>query len=163
MIFYPVFVQSPNLETLTKELMTALALANVNCGNANGFYVEVPDHITLEQVQTVVDAHDPATLTTSQQESAQAASAKTALKTLMTGLHGLSAADKGYALYCRIFAARDGANQATLDGITNRATATAYITGLPEWGAMTAASRAFFAKELEANAGLTMVLLLVLT
>lgn len=89
--------------------------------------------------------------------------ARNTLQTLMNGLDGLNAADKGYAVYGRIFAARNGATQQTIDGITNKATAQAYITGLTEWQNMTAASKAFFAKELEANAGLTMVLLLVLT
>ena len=104
-----------------------------------------------------------AELNTAQAETTQADNAKTALQALMSGLHALSANDKGYAVYGRIFAARNGANLATIDGITNKATAQAYITGLSEWQAMTQASRNFFAKELEANAGLTMVLMLVLT
>jgi hypothetical protein len=97
-----------------------------------------------------------------QAESNQANSAQSNLKSLMNGLQGLSASDKGYAIYCRLFAWRNGANQATLDAIIDRATAVAYITGLSEWQAMTAASKNFFAKELEANAALCQVLLLVL-
>lgn len=127
------------------------------------FIIVTHDNLTDNGLQTIIDNHNPASLTTEQQESAQATNAKTALQALMSGLHGLSAQDKGYALYGRIFAARNGANQATIDGITNKATAQAYITGLPEWTNMTAASKAFFAKELEANAGVCMVLLLVLT
>lgn len=125
----------------------------------NGNVDITPDTPTLEA------ALDSATvqLTTAQTEAAQANTAKATLQNLMSGLHALSAQDKGYAVYGRIFAARNGANQATVDGITNKATAQAYITGLAEWQNMTAASRAFFAKELEANAGLCMVLMLVLT
>lgn len=82
MIFYPTFAQAPNLETLTKELIAALAIDSAACGNANGFYVEVPDHITLEQVQTVVNAHNPATLTTAQQTRAEDTNARTTLLSL---------------------------------------------------------------------------------
>ena len=158
--------QAPNTDKLTDELMTALSLTrdNVGVSVASGrCFVTVPDGVTLEQVQPIVTAHNPATQTTAQQELAQANSAKTALKNLMNGLHSLSVNDKGYALYGRIFAATNNANQATIDAIVDRATAVAYITGLPEWQALTAVSKNFFAKELEANAGLCRVLLVVLT
>jgi hypothetical protein len=130
---------------------------------------EVLDDDTLTDITpsipTLESALDAALVTssTANAETTQAANAKTALQALMSGLHTLSAQDKGYAVYGRIFAARNNATQQTIDGITNKASAVAYITGLAEWQAMTAASKAFFAKELEANAGLTMVLLLVLT
>lgn len=160
---YPTFAQAPNTDTLTAELNVAFSITNAACGYDGARFVEVPDDITLQQAQTVVDAHNPATLTNAQQETTQANTARNQLKLLMMGLHGLSVEDKGYAVYCRLFAWRNGANQATLDGIINRATAAAYITSLPEWTNMTAASRAFMAKKLEADAALCQVLLLVLS
>lgn len=118
-----------------------------------------PDTMTLEAALDSANTQ----LTVTSSESAQAASAKSTLQTLMAGLHGLSANDKGYAIYGRIFAFRNGANQTIIDGITNKATAQAYITGLAEWQALPAAAKNFLAKELEANAGLCTALLLVLT
>jgi hypothetical protein len=95
-------------------------------------------------------------------EATQAESARNALKALMNGLHGLSASDKGYALYCRLLASRDGASNATINGIVDRPTAVAYVTSKPEWTAATAATRNLIADILEADAALCMVLLLVL-
>lgn len=153
-----------NRDKLHEEFDAAFGAGAARHGYDGAHFVDTTNEsITLQQVQTVIDAHNPANLTTQQQEVNQAATAGNVLKALMAGLHGLSAADKGYALYGRIFASRNGASQPTIDGITDKASAVAYITGLAQWQAMTAASRAFFAMELEANAGMCMVLLLVLT
>lgn len=95
-------------------------------------------------------------------EANQALSAKTALKALTNGLHNLSANDKGYALYCRLLAWRDGATQQTINAIVDRPSAVAYITSKPEWINATAATRALLGDILEADAALCMVLLLVL-
>jgi hypothetical protein len=103
-----------------------------------------------------------ANLTVESSEATQAQTARNALKSLMTGLHGLSANDKGYALYCRLLAWRDGANNATINAIVDRASAAAYVTAKPEWTNATAATRALLADILEADAALCMVLMLVL-
>lgn len=117
-----------------------------------------PDTATLE---TALDSAN-AEIVVQASETTQATTARSNLKSLMSGLQDLSATDKGYAVYCRLFAWRNGANQATIDGIINRATATSYITNLPEWQNLPAASRVFMAKVLEADAALAQVLLLIL-
>lgn len=153
-----------NIESLMATIRAAYPEASQG---ENGFRVHniSPENeaTVSADLDSIIAAHNPSVQTTLQLETTQANSARAQLQALITGLSGLSATDKGYAVYCRLFAWRNGANQATLDGITNKATAQAYITGLAEWQAMTAASRAFFAKELEANAALCQVLLLVLT
>lgn len=65
---YPTFAQAPNTDMLTLELNTAFLITTAGCGfeGALGRFVEVPDNITLQQVQTVVDNHNPATLTSEQ-------------------------------------------------------------------------------------------------
>jgi hypothetical protein len=116
---------------------------------------------TIATAQWVADRG--AEIEAHQFDTAQVGVARNDLSALMSGLSGLSATDKGYAVYCRLFAWRNGANQATIDGITNRATATAYITNLAEWQNLPVASRAFMAKVLEADAALCQVLILVLS
>jgi hypothetical protein len=125
----------------------------------NGNVDITPDTPTLEA------ALDSATitLTTAQQETAQAVNAKTALQQLMTGLHGLSAEDKGYAIYCRLLAYRNNATQQVIFGIVDRATAAAYVTSLPQWTNVPATSKPMMALMLETNAALTQVLILVLS
>lgn len=68
MRLYPTFAQAPNTDQLTIELNTAFSINNAGCGYEGmlGRFVEVPDNITLQQVQTVVNAHNPAILTTEQ-------------------------------------------------------------------------------------------------
>lgn len=66
---YPAFAQTPNWATLTDELNTAFGISNAGCGYDGARFVEIPDNITLEQVQTVVAAHNPATLTTEQSKA----------------------------------------------------------------------------------------------
>lgn len=68
---FPTFAQAPNTNSLVLELNAALSIVDAACGfeGAGNYFVEVPDNITLQQVQTVVDAHDPATLTSEQQKS----------------------------------------------------------------------------------------------
>lgn len=121
--------------------------------------VSVEDETTID---AIIAAHDPQSLTTIQRETAQAATARTNLKNLMNGLHGLSAEDKSYAIACRIMAQKDGANNQTIMAIVDRVTATAYVTSKPEWTGATAATRALVGDVLEMIAGLTQVLLLVL-
>jgi hypothetical protein len=117
-----------------------------------------PNQVTLE---AALDSANAA-LSVVSSEASQASAAKTALKALMTGLHGLSANDKGYALYCRMMALRDGATQQTINNIVDRPSAVSYVTSKPEWTAATAATRALLADVLEADATMCMVLLLVL-
>jgi hypothetical protein len=69
MRYYPTFAQSPNEAQLTIELNTAFSITNAGCGYDGRQFVDVPDNITLQQVQTVVDAHNPATLTADQQKA----------------------------------------------------------------------------------------------
>jgi hypothetical protein len=116
---------------------------------------------TIATAQWIADRE--AEVVVRQFDAAQVGVARSDLSALMSGLSGLSATDKGYAVYCRLFAWRNGANQATIEGIINRATATTYITNLPEWQNLPIASRAFNAKVLETNAALCQVLVLVLS
>lgn len=71
MRLYPIFPQIPNTDSLTRELNQALGISSAGCGfeGAGNYFVEVPDNITLQQVQTVVDAHNPGSLTTEQQKA----------------------------------------------------------------------------------------------
>jgi hypothetical protein len=118
-----------------------------------------PDTATLESALDGANA----TIATTQAEVTQANSAKTALQNLMTGLEGLSAEDKGYAIYCRLMAYRNNATQQVIFGIVDRATAAAYVTSLPQWTNVPATSKPMMQLMLETNAALTQVLLLVLS
>lgn len=71
MRLYPLFPQPPNTHTLVIELNTAFGISNAACGfeGAGKYFVEVPDGITLQQVQGVINAHDPATLTPEQRRA----------------------------------------------------------------------------------------------
>lgn len=164
---YPITVQQPpNMDLLGYELSIAFDVPRDTCGireQNRQYFAHVPDGITLEQVQAVVNAHNPALLTTAQQETEQATNAKTALQQLMMGLHGLSAEDKGYAIYCRLLAHRNNASPQVIFGIVNRATAAAYVTSLPQWNNVPATSKPMLALMMETNAALTQVLLLVLS
>lgn len=121
--------------------------------------VNVEDEVTID---AIIAAHDPQSLTTIQRETVQAATAKTTLQALMSGLHGLSAEDKSYAIACRIMAQKDGANNQVVIAIVDRATATAYVTSKPEWTGATAATRALVGDVLEMIAGITQMMLVVL-
>lgn len=125
--------------------------------------VAAPDEATLLGLLATWQAAYDAQITTQQQEAAQADSARTNLQGLMQGLQGLSAEDKSYAIACRIMAHKDGATQQTILSIVDRATAVAYITSKPEWTGATAATRALVGDVLEMVAGITQVLLVVLT
>lgn len=154
-----------NMDKLRAELVAVYADVT-GVSSAKGIYYAtlIADSlVTQQQLQVIVDVHNAAILTTEQQETAQASSAQANLKTLMTGLHGLSAQDKGYALYCRLMAVGDGASNQVIMGIIDRPTAVAYVTAKPEWVAATAATRNLLADVLEADARLCQVLLLVLT
>lgn len=121
-------------------------------------------HITDgNAIRDTFEAEYVSRITQKQQEATQAAGAKTSLQGLMTGLHGLSAEDKSYAIACRIMAVKDGATQQTILGIVDRPTAVAYITSKPEWTGATVATRALVGDVLEMIAGITQVLLVVLT
>lgn len=113
------------------------------------FYVNEADGTGI---QTVYNAHNANTLTTEQQETTQAVSAKTALQTLMTGLHGLSARDKGYVVLARIIASNDGASTPAILGLTTRANATAYVVTRANWLAVPSAARPMLGDILEAQA-----------
>lgn len=66
---YPTFAQTPNYDVLKQELNTALSINSADCGYDGHYFVEVPENITSQQVQTIVNAHNPATLTTEQQKA----------------------------------------------------------------------------------------------
>lgn len=96
-------------------------------------------------------------------EAAQVSSAKATRNNLMTGLHNLSDADKGYVIACRIMAYKDGATNQVIMAIVDRATATSYITSKPEWTNAPAATRNLVADVLEMFAGIVQVSLPSLT
>lgn len=151
---------------LIVELQTAIP--KINGVDSNGVYTFTAPLTAQETTDAaaIIAAHEAnydATAAVSQQEATQAASAKTVLQSLMTGLHGLSAEDKSYAIACRIMAQKDGADNATIMSIVDRPTAVAYITSKPEWTGATVATRALVGDVLEMVAGITQVLLLVLT
>lgn len=115
---------------------------------------------------TVVDAiwiaAQEAQIAAAEFVGSQVVNAHNDLAALMSGLEGLSAADKGYALYCRMFAKRNNATPEVLAAIVDRSSAVAYITGLAEWQNLPGAVKQFEAKKLEADAFLCTVLLLVI-
>lgn len=173
-VFTPSLRGTPEAGTTMVARFDATAYPqHYNSINSNGQYIHFVDGALLLDThpiyvsQVVADAAwilaRKTEVEAAEFEGAQVNTARTTLQTLMSGLGALNAADKGFAIYGRIFAFRNGANQTVIDGITNKATAQAYITGLPEWQALPVASKAFFAKELEANAGLCTALLLILT
>lgn len=85
------------------------------------------------------------------------------LQQLMTGLQGLSAADKGYAIYIRLLALRNGATPQVIAGIADRVTAAAYVQSTTQWTNTPAATKPMIQLMLETNAALCQVLLLVLS
>lgn len=87
---------------------------------------------------------------------------QTRFQQLTQGLGGLTVEDRSYAITARIMAHKDGATNAVLLGITNKATAQAYVTGKSEWIGATAATRALVGDVLETMAGIVQVALLTL-
>lgn len=118
-----------------------------------------PNTATLESALDSANAQ----LTVASSEATQAASAKSTLQALMTGLSGLSAQDKGYVVLGRIFAQNDGANNATIMAITTRAQATTYVTGRANWLAVPSAARPMLGDMLEAQAKSLSVIIALLT
>lgn len=143
-----------NDEKLHGELVAMYTDVTGVSAAKGSYYVDlIPDSpVTQEQLQAIVDLHNPAILTANQQEAAQAKNAKTTLQTLMTGLHGLSARDKGYVVLARIIASNDGASTAAILGLTTRANATAYVVTRANWLAVPAAARPMLGDILEAQA-----------
>lgn len=164
-ILHPVNI-NPNWDNLRREIQATYPGATITdyprLAPQISEIVVTHDAVTAQGLEAILTAHNPATLTTEQAEVAQADSAKTVLKTLMSGLHELSAEDKSYAIACRIMAAKDGATQQTIMAIVDRPTAVAYITSKPEWANATVATRNLVGDVLEMVAGITQVLLLVL-
>lgn len=109
------------------------------------------------QLQGIIDTHDGTNY-----EGQQLASADASLAAILVGLEPLSAADAAYALMGRAMARKDGANQATIDGIVDRSTAAAYLTGKPEWVNLTAAAKAWLADQLDMEAVLFQAVILAL-
>lgn len=165
-ILQPVNI-NPNWGTLRREIQATYPGATITdyprLAPQISEIVVTHDDVTVQGLETIIAAHNPETLTTGQAEAAQAVNAKTALQNLMTGLHGLSAEDKGYAIYCRLLAYRNNAAQQTIFGIVDRDTAAAYVTSLPQWTNVPATSKPMLQLMLETNAALTQVLLLVLS
>ena len=106
-------------------------------------------------LQTVVNAHQPAALSTDQQDRAQRAAQHDDLAVVLPhlkALRALPAEDAAYALMGRAMAYRDGASGATISGIVDRASAAAYLQSKPEWINLTAASKAWMADMLDMQA-----------
>lgn len=95
-------------------------------------------------------------------ETVRRTETQTRFQQLTQGLGALSTEDRSYAITARIMAYKDGATNPTILGITNKATATAYVTGKSEWTAATAATRNLVADVLETIAGIVQVALLTL-
>jgi hypothetical protein len=158
------------------RLAVAQLQSEVFFGNAI-LIIEVGDDITDQQV---LDGETLTVLTPSQQElddalirantsiatetleTTQADSARNSLKSLMIGLQDLSSSDKGYAVYVRLMAWRDGADNPTILGIVDKASAVAYVTSKAEWANTPATVKPMLNDMMETNAALCQVLLLIL-
>jgi hypothetical protein len=92
----------------------------------------------------------------------QASLASGALAAMLNDLQGLNAGDAAYALMGRAMATKDGATQAVINSIINRATAAAYLTGKSEWIGLPASARAWLQDHLEMEAYLFQALIIVL-
>jgi hypothetical protein len=101
---------------------------------------EVEQAVTQEDVDDFMENHDNSGQTEGQIEEEELANASEALRTLMLGLNGLPAGDAAYAAIGRAYAMKDGASQATIDGIVDRTTAATYVTGKAEWAALITAT-----------------------
>jgi len=82
----------------------------------------------------------------------QADSAEEMIRYYMQGLARLNIVDFGYAYVGRLIAKVDGASDPTIFAITDRDSATAYITSMPEWTALPVAVRQWLAVDLESRA-----------
>jgi len=82
----------------------------------------------------------------------QADSAEELIRYYMTGLARLDIVDFGYAYVGRLIAKANAASDPTIFAITDRDSATAYITGMPEWAALPVAVRQWLAVDLESRA-----------
>jgi hypothetical protein len=126
------------------------------------FYFTDGAAVTQVQAQALVDAHDNAALMAAEQDAAQVANANASMISLLSGLAQLTAEDAAYALMGRAMAHKDGASQAVIDGIVDRATAAAYLTGKTEWVNLPAAAKAWLADHLDMEAVLFQAVIIVL-
>jgi hypothetical protein len=95
-------------------------------------------------------------------EEAQASAAERAIRKYLAGLAQLDAVDFGYAYVARLLAVANGESDVTVLAIDSRATAQSYITGMSQWGNLTAAQRQWLVVDLESRAYDAMVTRLVL-
>jgi hypothetical protein len=84
------------------------------------------------------------------------------LRRYAAGLQDLTEAEFGFALLGRLFAVANGASDAVIFAIVNKATAQTYITNLDQWGALQAAVRQWLSLELEVLAYVIMIIRAVL-
>jgi len=96
-------------------------------------------------------------------EESQASGAETLIKRYLAGLGQLEPIDFGYAYVARLLAVANGEDLATVLAIVDRATAQSYITGMSQWGNLTAAQRQWLAVDLESRAYDALVTRIVLT
>lgn len=106
-----------------------------------------PSPAQLTAIQAAIAAHDPTNY-----EGAQAASALTNTRSLMTGLSHQTARDAAYAVVARSYAVAVSAPNATIVAIVDRASAAGYIQNTSWWQALTTAQRQMKTIDLEAEA-----------
>lgn len=155
-----------NADKLRADLVAVFAdVTGISSAKGNYYVNLVSDSlVTQQQIQAIVDVHNAAILTTEQQETAQAVSAKSTLQTLMTGLHTLSAKDKGYVVLARLIAYNEGVfTPVQIAGLTTRANATAYVVTRANWLAVPVAARPMLGDILEAQAMALSVTIALLT
>lgn len=83
-------------------------------------------------------------------------------RSLMTGLAAQSSRDASYAIVARSYAIVNDASPATIAGIVDRPTASAYIQSTTRWAALTTAQRQMWTNDLEAEAVRTQALIALL-
>ena len=118
----------------------------------------------LAAIQAVVSAHVPQRPFFEEEfDEVQADAVREIVRTYLHGLNRLPVVDFGYAYLGRLIAKADGASEAEILAIVDKATAQAYITGMNEWAALPAATRQWLAVDLESRAYDAMVIRLLLT
>jgi len=95
-------------------------------------------------------------------EESQGSNIEVLIRQYLQGLGQLEPVDFGYAYMARLMAVANGENLSTVLAIVDRATATSYITGMSQWGNLTAAQRQWLAVDLESRAYDAMVTRIVL-
>ena len=94
----------------------------------------------------------------------QAAKVQEALHDLLAGLGQIeNIVDFGYAYRARLLAKANGEELTTIQAIVDRATASAYVSGMSQFQALTTAQRQWLAVDLESQAYDAMVIRLLLT